>query len=185
MAGAAGAAAAGGTAVIGGFPTTGPAGGRLAIAGVAGAAAATIRGSCRGWGTIFLGAGVATGGRPPKVAAEETVCAGGAGRGDSGAAAGPDARGVCGRGSIGAAGCGREAGGAAAVTAAGEAETGRAAIGCGAAGALLTGGSTAAPSFLRWIAFSTSPGLDTCDQSIFCFGSGSGLAAPPAFLPTR
>jgi ABC-type sugar transport system permease subunit len=35
------------------------------------------------------------------------------------------------------------------------------------------------------MAFSTSPGFDTRDQSIFCFGSGSGFAAPAPFLPVR
>jgi hypothetical protein len=43
-------------AAIGGFATTGPTGGRDAIAGVCGGAA-TMFGACRGNGTIRLGAG--------------------------------------------------------------------------------------------------------------------------------
>jgi hypothetical protein len=43
----------------------------------------------------------------------------------------------------------------------------------------------AASSFLCWIALSTSPGLETRDQSIFCFGSLSTFAAPAPFFPLR
>jgi hypothetical protein len=55
----AGAAAGGRTSMpaAGGLPTTGPAGGLAAIAGAGGGGATTIRGSCRGWGTILRGAG--------------------------------------------------------------------------------------------------------------------------------
>jgi hypothetical protein len=35
------------------------------------------------------------------------------------------------------------------------------------------------------MAFSTSPGFDTSDQSIFCFGSVSAFAAPARFFPVR
>jgi hypothetical protein len=35
------------------------------------------------------------------------------------------------------------------------------------------------------MAFITSPGFDTRDQSIFCLGSLSTLAAPAPFFPLR
>jgi hypothetical protein len=35
------------------------------------------------------------------------------------------------------------------------------------------------------MALSTSPGFDTRDQSIFCFGSVSAFAAPAPFFPLR
>ena len=51
--GAAGRISVAGAPCNGGLATTGPAGGLAAMAGVCGGAATTIRGSCRGWGTIF------------------------------------------------------------------------------------------------------------------------------------
>ena len=87
----------------------------------------------------------------------------------------------------GAAGDGTETGrsvagaGAAATGVAGFAGAGAAAGGATATGATETGrgGGAAASSFFCWIAFRTSPGFETLDQSIF----GLGAAASPRALP--
>ena len=76
----------------GGFAITGPVGGLAAIAGTDGGGATTMRGSCRGCGTIFRGAGVAAA-STGRCAATGGV-AGAAGVGAAGGAAATTGRGA-------------------------------------------------------------------------------------------
>lgn len=125
----------------GGAATTGPIGGLAAIAGTG----AMMRGSCRGWGTIFRGAGLDGSG-------EGATWTGATGLGGAGVTA-----------------------------------TTTAALGFGAVTtARRFSRSAATSSFRLWIALSTSPGLDTRDQSIFGFGSLSTLCGlADALRPAR
>ena len=151
-----GAADAAGTAVTGGRATTGPAGGFAAIAGACGMGVVTKFGPWRGCGTMRRGAGVS---------------ALGAATGD--AAMGAEATGAAAMGTALATG--------AAVVAGPAAIGGREAVGGGAAWTRTGGRSTS--SLRCWIAFRTSPGLDTRDQSILCAPPLSFLAAEPPLRP--
>jgi hypothetical protein len=166
------AAAVGGVA---GFATTGAAGGAAAIAGLASTGGPTggfaTTGPVGGFAAI---AGVCCGGGA--ITAE--ACRGcgtilrGAGRAGSTGAVG----GAWGTGCLGATLA--ATGGTTGATVA----TGFAAGGCGA-GRLA---ASASSSLRCWIAFSTSPGFETRDQSIFGFASASARAAadaPPALPP--
>jgi hypothetical protein len=142
----AGRCAAGEAAETGGRATTGPAGGLAAMAGAAGGAV-TMFGAWRGCGTMRRGAG---------------------GSGRDGAGAAGDVAGAAltgGRTAAGVAGAALAVGvgadgGLTAVTAGGGAAWGDAACGRGA--------GRSASSLRCWIAFRTSPGFCTRDQSIRC-----------------
>jgi hypothetical protein len=152
----------------GGFATTGPAGGRDAIAGVGGGTATTPPGRCvpatggaatmagarRGCGTIILGAGLAS-----------VV---------TGAAVSVAAAGLAGA-ALAAAGFGAGATGA----------TGGRSVACAPGAGTTRGGATCVASccLLSRIARAASPGFDTRDQSIFGFASASWRAAAVLFPP--
>ena len=162
-------AAGGAAAAMGGRTTTGPAGGREAMAGVCGGAAttpvrdepagaATIAGAWRGWGTTnFLGAGFASAAGPLAVGGVLGTAVGGA----------------------------AVTGGFAVMGAAGAAGT----TGFAAAGAGADAGRAGAPPcisccFFSRIALATSPTLWTFDQSIFGLTSAS-CRGPAEVEPPR
>jgi hypothetical protein len=144
---------------MGGFATTGPAGGRAAMAGTC-CGGATTFGACRGCGTIILFAGAFVGAGLASAAACTVAATVAPAAGAAGFAAGAAAL------------------AGALTTCRGGATTGEA----------LRTGTTGTVSCCRLskIAFAASPGFDTRDQSIRGFASAScRVLAPPPLRPFR
>lgn len=170
-------------ATTGGRATTGPVGALAAIAGACCGGAATIFGPWRGCGTTRRGAGCAG---ISGIRELDGAAAGCAGAGAAGAAAAGDVEAARG------AAAGRTLAGASAVCAAGLPVWGDSVAGAAMGGAAAAGRgaglrcSRSASSLRCWIARITSPGLDTCDQSMRGAEPSCLLdALPPLRLPPR
>jgi hypothetical protein len=185
--GVGGAGATGGVAATGGGALGGAAGGR-ATTGFAGAAEAIAgRGVAAAAGGAAVTGGRATTGPAGGFAAIAGGCGGGAltiGGAWRGCGITTRRGGGSGLGAAAAGGAGT-AGGAAAAGFCGAAAGFASAAAGGAAGFGRTTGRSAS-SLRCWIAFSTSPGFDTRDQSIFGVGASAlAVPAPPFRLPPR
>lgn len=178
-----GAAATGGAEATTGGGAAGAAGGRATTACAGGAAAMAGRAAEVAGGGAAVTGGRATTGPAGGLAAIAGGCGGGGVTiGGAWRGCGTTRRGAGASGFGGAAGVGGGAGAAFAAGAGGAA--GLAAAGGAACG---RGAGRSASSFRFWISFSTSPGLETRDQSIFCAVELSPRAGdvPPLRLPPR